>query len=432
MVSLINKLKDRNYEIRENFVMSKKNNELISSVIIKLDHLEEKLNRLEEEAGQIRTMKKLPGQRPTIASESKKKKILVGGFFGAFNLGDELMLESFLANVNKGAYEITIMLCDNYTSNIGRYGGYQFVHYPNSILELNDLAYLYDALVFPGGAILDDVDYGLENERLALGTILLTLSKRFIAFNKPCLLYGLSTNENIADPVFIEDLNYVIKKSQHFSLRDSNSLKTLVGAGVDTNNVQIVDDAIFGHPILDDVKPQRRENEIGLIYIFNEENLENLAGFTKKILQTTNKDTVLKVIPFYDYQNNDVVFAKKMIEIVGDDRVKIESSKIENMEDICRALVNKTAVISMRYHGTLLSNILGKSVVCLNYNQHRHYNNKNSYIYDYYGFTKKAINYSDIDSCNADVLKSLLDKKIKRVDVSSYVKKTKKVLGNLI
>ena len=154
-----------------------------------------------------------------------KKKILLAGFYGAINLGDELMLETLLNIVNKNnEYDITIMLCDNQNIDITRYGKYNFIHYPLNETDFNVLANYFDCIIFGGGALIDDVDYECHNKTLTLGRILVDLSMRFIAFDKKVILYGLSTNKELTNKEFIKKFRYIVNHSTYISLRDSNHL----------------------------------------------------------------------------------------------------------------------------------------------------------------------------------------------------------------
>lgn len=74
-------------------------------------------------------------------NQFNKKKVLICGFYGAFNLGDELMLQTILKNLkNVSNLEITIMLCDNPYTDTTKYGKCKFIHYPRTRNDLNIIA----------------------------------------------------------------------------------------------------------------------------------------------------------------------------------------------------------------------------------------------------------------------------------------------------
>jgi polysaccharide pyruvyl transferase WcaK-like protein len=55
-----------------------------------------------------------------------------------------------------------------------------------------------------------------------------------------------------------------------------------------------------------------------------------------------------------------------------------------------------SAIISMRYHGTLIATAIGKRVLSINLVSHEHYLNKNKYIYEHYGVKGAYIKDLDI------------------------------------
>lgn len=52
----------------------------------------------------------------------------------------------------------------------------------------------------------------------------------------------------------------------------------------------------------------------------------------------------------------------------------------------------------MRYHGTLISNMLGVPTLNLLYDIHRHYKNKVDYLYKNYGYKNYQVNYSLVNN----------------------------------
>lgn len=352
----------------------------------------------------------------TLPHRSSEANILVAGFFGAFNLGDELILETTLSTLKAThpSARVTIMLADNYSSDITRYGDYDFIHYPNTPLEINAIARHFDAVIFPGGAIIDDVDYSLQKRPLTLGTIVVNLSLRFIAMDKPCILYGLSTNAELVNPEFIKKVDQIATKAQHFSLRDSNSLKTLESAGVTTDKITIVDDIVIANKLI--TQDITHNDHIGLIFIYTEDSFNKIVTFTQSILESTPNKTRLKLILFYDYENNDLTFAQKLVDTVNNPRLSIESASLGDYAATVKTIGSLATIFSMRYHGTLLANFLGKRVICLDYSQHRHYANKNQYLYSHYGFTKNTLDAEKLDTVSSTELSDILKSETKRID----------------
>lgn len=219
-------------------------------------------------------------------NNEKKHKVLICGFFGAKNLGDELMLQTMIREINKvGNFKITVMLCDNPEIDITQYGKCEFIHYPTNVMDYNKLAIEYDSLIFSGGALLDDIDYKSKNE-ITLGKILVNLSMRFIAFEKRVMLYGLSTNSELKNKEFIEKLNYIVNNSTYFSLRDINSLEVLKKSKINVEKVKIVEDIVWANEF-NKVTINEEKNvqkiKIGISYVDYNNNIEELIQLTRNI-----------------------------------------------------------------------------------------------------------------------------------------------------
>lgn len=348
--------------------------------------------------------------------------ILVAGFFGATNLGDELMLEALLEHIEeiRPRAQITVLISHNYNFDLTRYGRCDFIHYPSSSLEIDAIASFFDTLITAGGALIDDDKYDMYAHPMSLETILIQLSMRFNSLGKRCLLYGLSTSEKLHSQEYLHKLRRIMKDSHHFSLRDTNSQKTLAMAGI-KQSPTIVDDMVLSHQAIKSppvpLQKNSRSTEIGLIFIYNDETLPVLTRFVEKLLSSTSQSTTFRLIPFYDYHDHDIHYGEKMLTTLSNKRLKM-GDKLYNFQDTTAYINAMDSIISMRYHGTLLSNALGKRTICINYTTHSHYNNKNLYLYSHYGFTKIMYDFSALDAVTIDELSRDLRKRTKKVDMT--------------
>ncbi len=291
-----NNINTLNNNISElNNILNKSNDE-INKLNCKLNELDNKINQMTDRIGyidekslEIKNKLKyfnIDGLQSTNISE-QRKKILLCGFFGAFNLGDELMLQTVLREINEvGEFDITIMLCDNPQIDITRYGECKFIHYPTNVMDFNTIAINYDYLIFSGGALLDDIDYDNSNE-ITLGKTLVNLAMRFITFSKGVMLYGLSANSELTNEDFIEKLNFIINHCSYFSLRDLNSLNVLKKSGINVEKIKIVDDIVFANNFSDNINNLEYDKKnlitIGISYVDYDNNIEKLIELTKSI-----------------------------------------------------------------------------------------------------------------------------------------------------
>lgn len=347
----------------------------------------------------------------------KKKKILIVGFYGAPNVGDELMLETLLDKI--GAFssdlDITIMLSENISFDITNYPGFKFLHYPKNLLDLNVISDYFDCVIYGGGALLDDSDYNICNGQLSLGNILINLSMRMISFKKKVIFYGLSSSNKLSNQEYIYKLNYIIKNSTYFSLRDTNSLEVLKETGIDVSNIHIVHDIVLSNQKLyqKNIKKQDTAYNVGIIYICSENNYAALYKFTKNLityLNNTHKKYKINLIPFYEYRNNDTNFYLKLTNQLNSKNIFINKIP-RNFTETVDIISKNDIIISMRYHSTLLANFLGKKVINIKYDLHNHYNNKINYIYEKYGFFNNEVLYTKIDDAGIEKILENSEKK---------------------
>lgn len=68
-----------------------------------------------------------------------KNKVLIVGFYGAPNLGDELMLLTLLNKLSSfdNILDITVMMFENYNFDITGYPKCKIIHYPKNIIDIN-------------------------------------------------------------------------------------------------------------------------------------------------------------------------------------------------------------------------------------------------------------------------------------------------------
>lgn len=338
-----------------------------------------------------------------IENTNNVNKILIVGFYGAFNVGDELMLETIISELEKVKnIEITIMLSNNEYCDISRYGNYKFIHYPLKTTDFEFLANKFDVVICGGGAVLDDSNYKLENYNLGLETIIVSLCESFIIKGKKTLLYGLSSIELLTNQEYIRKLDYISKNCTYFSLRDTNSKRSLSKSGIDVKRIKIVDDIVLANSKLKEININKKtkNNILGVVFIYNHKTMKKIYEIINELtnyLKDHKLNYEIKLIPFYDYKDNDI---RHINSIIGKHKnIKTVNFKYK-YQDVISEIDECKYVISMRYHSTLIANFLGKNVLCINYDEHQHYNNKNLYIYNKYVKEKNIVDFSKITSLN--------------------------------
>lgn len=365
---------------------------------------------------------------------NEKRDVLIVGFYGAPNLGDELMLFTLLSYLDCDSLDITVLLCDNYDYKISDYPKVKFIHYPKTRYDFNILAEKFNYIIFGGGAVIDDKQYLKKDSfKYDLGTILIDLSLRGIAFNKKMIYLGLSSNYNLSNQEYIKYLEYIIENAEFFSVRDPNSKKTILKAISTLNEEQIVliDDLVMANSNLTNpISLNKSKNVIvGIVWVCTEENMKVLRKLLFRI-KTNYPKYHIKLIPFYDYVNNDINMYNKIFDKL-EDKENIEILPYNNtIEKIVYTFDKCNYIISMRYHATLISLARNINTISICYDKHAHYLNKISYINDLFK-NKNNFSFTELikDEKQYDlIIKSLnsektsIDLKEKLIDYQNELK----------
>lgn len=331
---------------------------------------------------------------------NRSPRILIAGWYGAENLGDELMMQTVLNYLPERLYErTTVLLWDNLQYPLWKLDPrIKVIHYPNTLWDIQALSRMFDVLIWGGGALLDDVQYDACVSNFNTGNLFIRLSKKMLGLDKKVYCIGLSSNQELEDPGYCRELEYIIDASEHFSLRDVYSLETLEKAGIDTTRVGITHDIAFANEQLawlgsaerkslsDDA---RSRDALGMVLFC----LDDLIGFNEQLLEDTVEHAGLQgeeeypggilLIPFYNENGHDTAYLERLRErfLAKHDTCSVDITIGAYMEDFRKSpLLDCRFVISSRYHASLIAGCLGISFVSVCNDKHRHYQNKTAFL----------------------------------------------------
>ena len=344
--------------------------------------------------------------RTTKINQRRDKKVVLMGWFGAFNLGDEMMLDVTLQEMNARGIGTTVLTHKDGVEVERRYKGRtNFVRrrpLENSTIE--NIVRDNDSLFINGGALIDDYKY---EDVDSLARDISRVSQRFIEEGKGVVVYGVSTNKQLNNSKYKRDLRNIIDGARFFSVRDTYS-KDLLHSISGSRNIKVVDDIVFADRLLRD-KPHEHYNgsRIAVTAVMNDETIGDLSKFFDKLIRVT--DSPIRLILFFDENNNDARYTEYLKQYLGDRRFCIEEViNPKDSRELRNALFDVDVYISMRYHGVLFASAVGKKVVSLEYDTHSHYSNKNEYMRKHYGYGVSSIALSQIDSITDDKLRELI------------------------
>lgn len=342
-------------------------------------------------------------------SNQKKQKILIVGFYGAPNTGDELMLQSILNKIDSNNYSITVLLADNANYKLENYKNINFIHYPKTNMDINILASYFDKIIFGGGALIED-DYYIDETsyKFCTSTILIDLSLACILNGKKTYHLGLSSSKELTNPSYISKLEFIINNSNYFSLRDTNSFKILENCGIkNTDKINIIHDLVYSlPPICYDFANINNSNKfiIGLILITSNDTkiLENILIWIDEYAKKIKKEIKIKLIPFYDYLHSDIVnYTNLLNSLTLYHHVEI-LPYYQKYEDVINAFTECNLIVNMRYHSSLLSLKTGIPSIHIIYDIHPHYENKMDYLKETFVLSNLFLSYKNLTKDNFD------------------------------
>lgn len=337
----------------------------------------------------------------------KPQKVAVIGWLGAFNLGDEMMLDVTLLRMKKRGNEVTLLTHDDSEKVMKRYRGYKIIpRRPLTQEAIDSIAQSNDVLFVNGGAMIDDRQYADPN---SLAHDISRLALTFVGLNKKVIVYGVSTNTRIKNPRLIEDYSQIISNAAHFSVRDEFSKREL-SKFAPGDRIQVVDDIVFADKniLTRETSKLKGRRIIAVIMVYDGNTMEDINHFFIRLLHIT--EASVKLILFYDEKMNDVIRTEDLKQKLGELRSRIdEMSSPVNSADLYNSLADVDLVISMRYHGVLFANAIGKKVICLEYDKHPHYHNKNKYLREHYDFNHPILRLSEIKNMTDEEIWKLVE-----------------------
>ena len=333
-----------------------------------------------------------------------KIKVLIIGFYGAPNIGDELMLHVLISKLLKNKrMDITIMLCDNPQYNCEKWDNVSILHLPKTRSDFTVLVSSFDYVIWGGGAMLDD---SLNRDKAAykshIPVILKELSKVLIRNNNKVVMIGVSSNTKIEDTEYISSLAYIIEGAYYCSVRDKFSKEVLVQLGIESNKVDVIHDIVFALEYKPSIQIEDSKNILGLVLIGDENRqrikdiIDEAIHFIEEQDQTTWE---MQFIPFYTYVNCDINYLNSLVEEIDFKGIKYTIiDEIIDMSTLVELFMKCTIMICMRYHASLLCLKYGIPAVHLIYDVHRHYHNKLKYLASLYKQYDYFIPYSQIET----------------------------------
>lgn len=349
----------------------------------------------------------------------KRKRVLLAGWYGADNLGDEYMLQTVVQHLSGDTLNrVSVLIVDNFNYRRDHLDDrVELLHYPVSLWDIDFLVNEFDVLVWGGGALLDSRQYSQDPLNVSTGNLLIQLSKRMLDHGKDVYCLGLSSNAIVSDERYITLLNEIASKSRLFSLRDPYSYKALKDAGLNAGKMTLCEDIVYANDDLRLLK-QRLSYEVGEgkpvigIVLFSgfEDRFEQdraVIASVEKLFSSKFTDYSIRLIPFYNESNSDVSYLRRIRESIASNE-NIEIARFEKqLKDT--PIAGCQYLISGRYHAALISLVLGIKTIIVCDDNHPHYVNKMTHLANLFHCEDNLVFISDLAVCGCGLLEKMVN-----------------------
>lgn len=369
--------------------------------------------------------------------------ILIAGYYGAENYGDELMLATILQAVpDNQLHRFAVLLWDNFDyPQVAIDPRVTKLHYPNSTWDLEYLARHFSTLVWGGGAIIDDNQYTDDPLNTSTGNLFLRLSEQMLALNKKVYCLGLSANAEIKNPVYAKLLDKIARKASIFSLRDPHSIETLLVAGIDENAIEPCQDIAFSNTELEGLSNTHDNRSdhlrVGLVLLSAGEYSNKYSRVISEVadaLMGIDDEYELVLIPFYNENGYDSRNLTKLAD--GAQRDSHVSVALFPKDPAAFGFGSLDLLISYKYHSSLMSLIQGTPTIIVYDSDHPHYINKMTYLASLFGYESRCLSASDFESRVPEVICESLKNPIQPANKTEFLKKQQqwlaKALANIL
>jgi polysaccharide pyruvyl transferase WcaK-like protein len=308
-----------------------------------------------------------------------KQRILFLGTHGQYNIGDELLLETFLTRLGtQRVYAVNSYDLAYTRRQLG--AEYEVDIFPTTGSKLRFLQQILraDLLFFGGGSIIKELYASVGRHRYAtLFMIWLTVTVAHWLARKPIIMSNIGVGP-LLSPGGARIARHILRQVTFLSVRDARSLETCLRLGVPADRVMLVPDAVFSLAPTDFVAaaPVRRTPNqplrVALNLNFNIERpdhwepfLDSLAAGLREFHAKT--PIVIHALPmqtgFKEHDDAQVLaqFARRIPEI------EMVMHHPATHHEIGALLADCDVVVAERLHALVIAAILGKPFLGLMY-----------------------------------------------------------------
>jgi polysaccharide pyruvyl transferase CsaB len=309
----------------------------------------------------------------------EKKKILFLGTHGQHNIGDELLLETFLNQLGDNHSYMVNSYDPEFTRDqlAGKYDVDVF-HTTEDKWQLPRRIWQSDLLFFGGGSVLKELYASVGRNRYAtlLMVLFIVLFANIIA-RKPIVMSNIGVGP-VHTRIGLFLVKLILGQVSFVSVRDQRSYDTCLRVGISEQKIKQVPDAVFVtdpdslSQIQNEDQLERETLKVALNLNYDIENPENWESFLRNLavalkIVGTEKNLEIHALPMQSRfkPQNDFAVLQSFKEQVPE--LKVIMHEPTTAKDIAQIVNECDMVVAERLHALVLSSILEKPFVALVY-----------------------------------------------------------------
>lgn len=281
-------------------------------------------------------------------------RILLSGYFGFNNLGDEAILASMVKMINNQVPELKVtVLTDKVEETKKKYDTETVYRY--NLFEIAAEMRRGDIFISGGGSLLQDVT-GIKSIPYYLGLIFLAQ------------LFGMKTIffAQGVGPINSNFYRFLIKKVlknvDFLSVRDLDSKLLLEEIGIDKKQIQIIDDPVYGLNTRKDYKNiDKKKVGVAVRSWKDDKYLESLADFLNYLIK--KEEVIITIIPFHKDEDIDVGYRLKKM-LYTDPEIKEYSDDLAEINNLFSSF---DIFVGVRLHSLIFSAINCTPFIAISY-----------------------------------------------------------------
>lgn len=330
------------------------------------------LNLFEEIDRKVSEVAKVPAQRDVIP-----RTIILSGYYGAGNLGDELILEAISTRIEHRCPDARVVIATHRPKAVELEHGLEAFD-RRGLDDANEMAQRGAAVVLGGGGLWHEYSFeragrvsGLFGGATTSPTGLGVLPLLARIYNKEFHVFGLGVG-----PLYESDAKAFVRflgtQAASVTVRDQKSRELLLGIPGWKAHVKVAADPVYAlelpefaggpecsvddgeRPLLINLRPWAGIDEGVLI--------DRIARSLDRCVGTTGRPIV--GVPLMEPDRAVLERLGNSLRKAGPFRIQ---SECQSLEDLCRLLTESVGLLGMRLHGCLLAHRLGRPVVGIAY-----------------------------------------------------------------